>query len=108
VSISYPPVASQVVASVNAGTIPVTTTSSEIIPANSNRAKGSLIVNNSKAALVIRLSASTAPAGVGGATSISIPASGGNYLLPPEYQGAIQGLLASNATSSVQFIEPSY
>jgi hypothetical protein len=107
VSISYPPVA-QVVASVAAGLIPVTATSTEIVAANPNRAKGALIINSTKVVLWIRLSASTAPAGVGGGTSIAIPASGGNYLLPPEYQGPIQGLYASATTSNVQFIEPSY
>jgi hypothetical protein len=106
VSISYPPVANQIASGVNAGTVPVTTASTEIVAANPLRAGGSLLINNTNKVLWIRLNTSTNAAAINGTSSFAIPASGGNYRLPDQYQGAIQGLLAANATGTVQFIEP--
>jgi hypothetical protein len=107
VSISYPST-STIASTVTTGVLTVTTASTQIIAANTNRAAGSLLVNNTNKVVWIRMSDNTNPAAVSGATSLSIPANGGNYLLPAGYQGAVQGILAASATGTVQFIEPNY
>lgn len=103
-SISYPPIPAPVATGVNANALTVTTTSTQVVAANSTRTAGSMIVNNSNKILWIRLD--TLPAAPNAINSLSIPASGGNYLLPASYQGAIQGIFPSAATGTVQFIEP--
>jgi hypothetical protein len=107
VSISYPST-STIASSVTAASLTVTTASTQIIPANTNRAAGSLIVNNTNKVVWIRLGDVSGSAAVSGPSSLAIPANGGNYLLPAGYQGAVQGLLAAAATGTVQFIEPNY
>jgi hypothetical protein len=103
-SISYPPTPTPVATGVNANVLTITTTSSQIVAANPARTAGSMIVNNSSKPLWIRLD--TLPAAPNAINSLSIPASGGNYLLPASYQGGIQGIFPAAATGNVQFIEP--
>lgn len=105
-SISYPPSINPPATGVNAVALTATITSSQIIPPNPARAPGAMIVNNANKVLWIRLGDNTTPASVNTATCFPIPPSGGNYLFPSTYQGAVQGIFVSAATGALQFVEP--
>jgi hypothetical protein len=107
-SISYPAEATKVVGIVATINKIPTTASTELFPANANRAGGAMLINNSKAVLWIRLDVAANAAAVGINSCFPIPANGGNYRLPDQYQGAIQGVLAAAVTGTIQFIEPNY
>lgn len=105
-SISYPPSINPPATGVNTVALTLTNVSAQIIAPNPARAAGAMIVNNSNKTVWIRLGDNTIGATANGITSIPVPPTGGNYVLPATYQGAVQGLFVSAATGTVQFVEP--
>jgi hypothetical protein len=104
--ISYPPLGIAQAAGVDARNVTITTTSSQIIAPNPNRASGGMIVNNTTKVMWLRLSDTNSPALANNASSFAIPANGGNYRMPESYIGPVQGFVSAVFTGQVQFVEP--
>ncbi|WP_309737010.1 hypothetical protein [Chamaesiphon sp. OTE_75_metabat_556] len=107
-SISYPSGTSRPIAAVNARDQAISINSSEIMLANTSRAGGTMLVNNTNKAIWIRLGDNQNPAIKNNSSSFAIPANGGNYTLPDHYLGAVQGLLDAVAVGTLQIVEPNY
>lgn len=107
-SISYPSGTSRRIADVNARHQEISVNSSEIMLANASRAGGTMIINNTNKAIWIRLGDNQIPAVKNNSSSFAIPPNGGNYALPDQYLGAVQGLLDAAAVGTMQIVEPNY
>jgi hypothetical protein len=109
VSISYPPISeSKIVSSIVHTDVAAASTSNQMLAANPNRASGTLIVNNTTKILWIALVESPNQAAINALNAFALAATGGNYLLPPNYLGSVQGILVGPATGKVRTIEPIY
>jgi hypothetical protein len=97
-SISFPPVASEVTGPDTPISVPYNTTSIILLPANPNRAAGGMVINNGTKVLWVGLNG--APAIVGSTLSIPIPANGGVYDLPGNYKGNVTGIWVSGGSGA--------
>lgn len=102
-SISFPPTTGEVTGPDTPTTAPYSTSNSIILAANASRTNGGMIINN--ATKVLWITVNGAPAGVGSALSIPIPANGGVYDLPGNYKGNINGIWATGGTGSAAIHE---